>query len=57
MKSQQVSVCECKELNDWISCKDGYMWNRSTCDCQINKVCKIDEYLDIKNFSQQPSNC
>lgn len=52
-----MSVCECKELNDWISCKDGYMWNRSTCDCQINKVCKIDDYLDIKNFSQQPSNC
>ena len=21
------------------------------CDCECNKVCKIDEYLDIKNCS------
>ena len=21
------------------------------CDCECNKTCKIDEYLDIKNFS------
>ena len=21
------------------------------CDCECNKACKIDEYLDIKNFS------
>ena len=25
------------------------MWDPSTCEC--NKVCKIDEYLDIKNCS------
>ena len=27
------------------------MWNPSTCDCECNKACKIDEYLDIKNCS------
>ena len=24
------------------------MWNPSTCDCECNKACKIDGYLDIK---------
>ena len=33
------------------SCKDDYMWNPSMCDCECNKACKIDECLDIKNFS------
>ena len=27
------------------------MWNPSTCDCECNKTCKIDEYLDIRNCS------
>ena len=27
------------------------MWNSSTCDCECNKACKIDEYLDFKNCS------
>ena len=27
------------------------MWNPSTCDCKCNKICKIDEYLDIRNCS------
>ena len=27
------------------------MWNPSTCVCECNKACKIDEYLDIKNCS------
>ena len=31
------------------SCKDDYAWNLSTCDCECNKACKIDEYLDNKN--------
>ena len=30
------------------------MWN-PTCDCQCNKACKIDEYLDIKTCS--PEKC
>ena len=41
--------CERKELKDWGSCKNDYMWNHSTCNCECNKLCKIDEYLDIKN--------
>ena len=41
--------CRCwwKELDDWSSCKVEYMLNLSTCDCEANKACKIDEYLDI----------
>ena len=27
------------------------MWNPNWCDSECNKVCKIDEYLDIKNCS------
>ena len=26
------------------------MWNRSMCDWECNKACKIDEYLDIQKF-------
>ena len=33
-------------LDDWGSCKND-MWNPSICDCERNKSCKIDEYLDI----------
>ena len=36
--------CECKGLGD-------YMWNPSTCDCECNKACKIDEHLDTKSSS------
>ena len=43
--------CECKELDEWNSCKDEYMWNPSACDCECNKARKIDEYLNIKNCS------
>ena len=25
--------------------------NPSLCECECNKACKIDEYLDTKNFS------
>ena len=41
--------CDCKELDDSGSCKNEYMWNCKTSDCQYNKACKIEEYLDIKN--------
>ena len=27
------------------------MRNLSTCDCKFNTACKIDEYLDTKNYS------
>ena len=39
--------CECKELDDWNSCKDDYMWNPSICHSDFCKACKIDKYLDI----------
>ena len=55
---------DCKELEDWSSYKDGYMWNSSTYDSKCNKTCKIDEYLDTKNcsrkerlFGKLPSAC
>ena len=35
------------------SCKDNYMWNPSTCDCDCKKSCKIDKYLDVKNYSYE----
>ena len=41
----------CKELDDWGFYKDYYMWNPSTCDCECNKTCKIEKYLDVKNCS------
>ena len=25
------------------------MWNPSACDCECNKACKIEKYIDIKN--------
>ena len=27
------------------------MWKPSTCDCECNEACKIDQYSDIKNCS------
>ena len=38
--------CECKELDDWDSCKNNQMWSGSTCDCEYNKACKIDEFVE-----------
>ena len=29
---------ECKELDNWSSCKDNYIWNPSTRDCECNKA-------------------
>ena len=29
------------------------MWNPSTCDCECNKTCKIDEYLDTRSCSRE----
>ena len=42
---------ECKRLYDLGSCKNDYIWNPNTCDCECNKECKTDEYLDIKKCS------
>ena len=43
--------CECKELHDWSSCINDYIWNPNTCDCECNQVCKIGEYLYAENRS------
>ena len=40
---------ECKELDDRGSCEKVCMWNTRTCNCECNKACKIDEYLDTKS--------
>ena len=29
------------------------MQNPSTCDCECDKVCKTDKYLDIKDCSRR----
>ena len=29
------------------------MWNSSTCACECNKACRIDEYLDIRTGSRK----
>ena len=36
------------ELNESV-CNLQQKWNPSTCDCECNKACKIDEHLDTKN--------
>ena len=33
--------CESRELNYCSSCKRGYPWNPSTCDCEYDKACKM----------------
>ena len=46
-----INAGVCKELDDRGSSKNDYMWNPSTCNCEYNKACKSDRYLDIKNSS------
>ena len=40
-----------QKLDDWCSYENDYMGNPSTQDCERNRACKVDEYLDIKNSS------
>ena len=42
-------MCECKELIDKGICDKGSIWNPSNCECECNKSCDIDEYLDYQN--------
>ena len=42
---------EYKEIDNLDFCKNDYMWNPSTYDCDFNKACKTDEYLYIKYCS------
>ena len=50
-KSGIINEFRRKKLYDWSFCKDYYMWNFSTYDCECNKASKIDKYLDIKDCS------
>ena len=45
--------CEFKGLGNRSSFKDNYLSNPSACDYECDKACKIDKYLDIKNFSSE----
>ena len=50
-KKHDECRCECKELDNLDFCNYDYILNPSTCDCECNKACNFDEYLDIKNCS------
>ena len=43
--------CECKELSNCGSCKDDCKGYPSILNCECNKSCKIDNYLNIRNCS------
>ena len=50
----QHELCKCKcGLNENLY-NSRQKWNHEgcccECDCECNKVCKIDEYLEIKKF-------
>ena len=48
-RNQDKHRRNCKELDDWNSCEDSYIWNPSACYFEYNKTCKIGEYLDSRN--------
>ena len=31
-------------------CDKGFIWNPSNCECECDKSCHVEEYLDYKNF-------
>ena len=43
--------CECKELDDWGSCRNDCIWNSSMCGCECKKACQVDRCLNNKNGS------
>ena len=43
--------CDRKDLGVSSSSKNYFMQNLITCNCELNKACEIDKYLDIKNRS------
>ena len=38
-----------KELIEKSRCDDGFIWNPSMCECECDKWCNFDEYLDYAN--------
>ena len=41
---------ECKELIDKGVCDKGFIFNPSNCECECDKSCGINEYLDYSNY-------
>ena len=44
------SRCEYKELIVRGICDKGFIWNPGNCNCECDKSCDVEEYLDYKNF-------
>ena len=42
--------CKCKELVDKKICDEGFIWNLSISECELDKNCGISEYLDYQHF-------
>ena len=40
---------EYKELIDKGACDKGYVWNPSNCECECDRSCNIDKYLDYSS--------
>ena len=47
--SNKQCRCECKELIDKGICDKGFSWNPSNCECECDKNCDFNEYLDYEN--------
>ena len=41
---------ECRELIDKGICDKGFIWNQSKCECECNKLCDIEQYVDCENW-------
>ena len=41
--------CECKELIEKGVCNKGAVWKSRNCECDCDKSCGVDIYLDHKN--------
>ena len=41
--------CECKELIDKETHDKGFICNPSSCECECDKSCNINEYLDYSS--------
>ena len=41
--------CKYKELIGKGRCDDRFIWNPSTCECECDKSCDVEKYLDYEN--------
>ena len=42
--------CECKELIDKVICDKIFNWNPINYECECDKSCDVEEYLDYKKY-------